>query len=136
MEGKDIAKISLKGLKIFFKTYQAKSPEIQELKEDLGTIITAIQHGDSNSLVECNNYIVRKYSIPPSMALKYNLTYTTEKELILSGLVYQAMALHQIGHLLEDALKKETIITKISTALKETCKEVVTYCIANSMEKQ
>ena len=35
MKGKDLAKISLKALKVFLKTYQAKSPAMIELKEDL-----------------------------------------------------------------------------------------------------
>ena len=46
------------------------------------------------------------------------------------------MALHQIGHLLEDALKNETILTKVSTVLNETAKEVVAYGFEKIMENE
>ena len=134
MKGKDLAKISLKALKVFLKTYQAKSPAMIELKEDLEKVVSALQRGDSDSLVECNSYIAGKYYISPNIAFRYNLRRTTESELRAAGLVSQTMALHQIGHLLEDALKYETVLTKVSTALNETAKEVVAYGIEKLIE--
>ena len=134
MEVKDLPKISLKALKVFLKTYKAKSPAMVELKEDLGKVVTALQRGDSDSLVECNSYIAGKYFISPNIAFRYNLRCTTESELRAAGLESQTMALHQIGHLLEDALKHETVLTKVSTALNETAKEVVAYGIEKLME--
>jgi len=134
MEVKDLPKISLKALKIFLKTYQAKSPAMIELKEDLEKVVSALQRGDSDSLVECNSYIAGKYFISPNIAFRYNLRRTTESELRAAGLVSQTMALHQIGHLLEDALKYETVLTKVSTALNETAKEVVAYGIEKLIE--
>ena len=134
MEVKDLPKISLKALKVFLKTYQAKSPAMIELKEDLEKVVSALQRGDSDSLVECNSYIAGKYFISPNIAFRYNLRCTTESELRTAGLVSQTMALHQIGHLLEDALKHETVLTKVSTALNETAKEVVAYGIEKLME--
>lgn len=131
---KDLPKISLKALKVFLKTYEAKSPAMVELKEDLGKVVTALQDGNSDSLVECNSYIAGKYFISPNIAFRYNLRCTTESELRTAGLVSQTMALHQIGHLLEDALKHETVLTKVSTALNETAKEVVAYGIEKLME--
>lgn len=113
---KDLPKISLKALKVFLKTYEANSPAMVELKEDLGKVVTALQDGNSDSLVECNSYIAGKYFISPNIAFRYNLRCTTESELRTAGLVSQTMALHQIGHLLEDALKHETVLTKVSTA--------------------
>lgn len=133
MEGKDIAKISLKALKVFLKTCEAKSPAMVELKEDLGQVVTALQYGDCDILVECNSYIAGKYSISPNIVFKYNLRRTTESELRAAGLGRQTMALHQIGHLLEDALKNETILTKVSTALKETAKEAIAYGVEKLM---
>ena len=105
-----------------------------ELKEDLGKVVTALQRGDSDSLVECNSYIAGKYFISPNIAFRYNLRRTTESELRAAGLDSQTMALHQIGHLLEDALKYETVLTKVSTALNETAKEVVAYGIEKLIE--
>lgn len=134
MEVKDLPKISLKALKVFLKTYQAKSPAMIELKEDLEKVVSALQRGDSDSLVECNSYIAGKYFISPNIAFRYNLRRTTESELRAAGLVSQTMALHQIGHLLEDALKYETVLTKVSTALNETAKEVVAYGIEKLIE--
>ena len=131
---KDLPKISLKALKVFLKTYEANSPAMVELKEDLGKVVTALQSGNSDSLVECNSYIAGKYFISPNIAFRYNLRCTTESELRTAGLVSQTMALHQIGHLLEDALKHETVLTKVSTALNETAKEVVAYGIEKLME--
>jgi hypothetical protein len=133
MEIKDLPKISLKALKVFLKTYEAQSPTMVELKEDLGKVVTVLQCGDSDGLVECNSYITIKYSISPNIAFKYNLIYTTESELRSAGLVSQTMALHQIGHLLKDALKNETVLTKVSTALTETAKEVVAYGVEKLM---
>ena len=121
MKGKDLAKISLKALKVFLKTYQAKSPAMIELKEDLEKVVSALQRGDSNSLVDSNRYIAGKYLIPPLLAYKYKL------RLASVGLIGQTMALHQIAHLLQDALEYETVLTKVSTALNETAKEIVAY---------
>ena len=134
MEVKDLPKISLKALKVFLKTYQAKSLAMIELKEDLEKVVSALQRGDSDSLVECNSYIAGKYFISPNIAFRYNLRRTTESELRAAGLVSQTMALHQIGHLLEDALKYETVLTKVSTALNETAKEIVAYGIEKLIE--
>ena len=134
MEVKDLPKISLKALKVFLKTYQAKSPAMIELKEDLEKVVSALQRGDSDSLVERNSYIAGKYFISPNIAFRYNLRRTTESELRAAGLDSQSMALHQIGHLLEDALKYETVLTKVSTALNETAKEVVAYGIEKLIE--
>lgn len=136
MEGKDIAKISLKALKVFLKTYEAKSPAMVELKEDLGKVVIALQCGDSDSLVECNSYIAGKYIIPPLLAFKYKLRRTTEGELVSAGLIGQTMALYQIGHLLKDTLEYETILTKVSTALNETAKEAVAYGIEKLIENE
>ena len=72
MEIKDLPKISLKALKVFLKTYEAQSPTMVELKEDLGKVVTVLQCGDSDGLVECNSYITIKYSISPNIAFKYN----------------------------------------------------------------
>ena len=134
MEVKDLPKISLKALNVFLKTYEAKSPAMVELKEDLGKVVTALQSGNSDSLVECNSYIAGKYFISPNIAFRYDLRRTTESELRAAGVVSQTMALHQIGHLLEDALKYETVLTKFSTALNETAKEVVAYGIEKLIE--
>ena len=134
MEVKDLPKISLKALKVFLKTYQSKSLAMIELKEDLEKVVSAHQRGDSDSLVECNSYIAGKYFISPNIAFRYNLRRTTESELRAAGLDSQTMALHQIGHLLEDALKYETVLTKVSTALNETAKEVVAYGIEKLIE--
>lgn len=134
MRETELDKISLKTLKVFLKTYEAKSPAMIELKEDLEKVVSALQRGDSNSLVECNSYIAGKYFISPNFAFRYNLRRTTESELRAAGVVSQTMALHQIGHLLEDALKYETVLTKVSTALNETAKEVVAYGIEKLIE--
>ena len=134
MRETELDKISLKKLKVFLKTYQAKSPAMIELKEDLEKVVSALQRGDSDSLVECNSYIAGKYFISPNIAFRYNLRRTTESELRAAGLDSQTMALHQIGHLLEDALKYETVLTKVSTALNETAKEVVAYGIEKLIE--
>lgn len=133
---KDIAKISLKALKVFIKTYQAKSPVMLELKGDLERVVFALQRGDSNSLIDSNSYIAGKYIIPPQLAFKYKLRRTTEGELVSSGLIGQKMALYQIGHLLKDALEYETVLTKVSTALNETAKEVAAYGIEKLMENE
>ena len=71
MKGKDLAKISLKALKVFLKTYQAKSTAMIELKEDLEKVVSALQRGDSNSLVDSNRYIAGKYIIPPLFIYNY-----------------------------------------------------------------
>ena len=134
MRETELDKISLKKLKVFLKTYEAKSPAMIELKEDLEKVVSALQRGDSDSLVECNSYIAGKYFISPNIAFRYNLSRTTESELRAAGLDSQTMALHQIGHLLEDALKYETVLTKVSTALNETAKEVVAYGIEKLIE--
>ena len=134
MRETELDKISLKTLKVFLKTYEAKSPAMIELKEDLEKVVSALQRGDSDSLVECNSYIAGKYFISPNIAFRYNLRRTTESELRAAGLDSQTMALHQIGHLLEDALKYETVLTKVSTALNETAKEVVAYGIEKLIE--
>lgn len=134
MRETELDKISLKTLKVFLKTYEAKSPAMIELKEDLEKVVSALQRGDSDSLVECNSYIAGKYFISPNIAFRYNLRRTTESELRAAGVVSQTMALHQIGHLLEDALKYETVLTKVSTALNETAKEVVAYGIEKLIE--
>ena len=127
MKETELDKISLKKLKVFIKTYQAKSPAMIELKEDLEKVVFALQRGDSNSLVDSNRYIAGKYLIPPLLAYKYKLRRTTESELASVGLIGQTMALHQIAHLLQDALEYETVLTKVSTALNETAKEIVAY---------
>ena len=134
MRETELDKISLKTLKVFLKTYEAKSPAMIELKEDLEKVVSALQRGDSNSLVDSNRYIASKYFISPNIAFRYNLRRTTESELRAAGVVSQTMALHQIGHLLEDALKYETVLTKVSTALNETAKEVVAYGIEKLIE--
>lgn len=136
MKETELDKISLKKLKVFLKTYQAKSPAMIELKADLERVVCALQRGDSNSLVDSNRYIAGKYIIPPLLAYKYKLRRTTESELASVGLIGQTMALHQIGHLLEDALKHETILTKVSTALNETAKEIVAYGFEKIMENE
>lgn len=136
MKETELDKISLKKLKVFLKTYQAKSPAMIELKADLKRVVCALQRGDSNSLVDNNRYIAGKYIIPPLLAYKYKLRRTTESELASVGLIGQTMALHQIGHLLEDALKHETVLTKVSTALNETAKEVVAYGFEKIMENE
>lgn len=136
MRETELDKISLKKLKVFLKTYQAKSPAMIELKADLERVVCALQRGDSNSLVDSNRYIAGKYIIPPLLAYKYKLRRTTESELASVGLIGQTMALHQIGHLLEDALKHETILTKVSTALNETAKEIVAYGFEKIMENE
>ena len=53
MRETELDKISLKTLKVFLKTYEAKSPAMIELKEDLEKVVSALQRGDSDSLVEC-----------------------------------------------------------------------------------
>lgn len=136
MRETELDKISLKKLKVFLKTYEAKSPAMIELKADLEKIVSALQRGDSNSLVDSNRYIAGKYIIPPPLVYKYKLRRTTESELASVGLIGQTMALHQIGHLLEDALKNETLLTKVSTALNETAKEVVAYGFEKIMENE
>lgn len=136
MEVKDLPKISLKALKVFLKTYEAKSPAMIELKEDLEKVVSALQRGDSNSLVDNNRYIAGKYIIPPLLAYKYKLRRTTESELASVGLIGQTMALHQIAHLLKDALDYETVLTKVSTALNETTKEIVAYGFEKIMENE
>ena len=127
MRETELDKISLKKLKVFLKTYEAKSPAMIELIEDLEKVVSALQRGDSNSLVDGNRYIAGKYIIPPLLAYKYKLRRTTESELASVGLIGQTMALHQIAHLLQDALEYETVLTKVSTALNETAKERVAY---------
>ena len=92
MRETELDKISLKALKVFLKTYEAKSPAMVELKEDLEKVVTALQCGDSDSLVECNRYIAGKYIIPPLLAFKYKLRRTTEGKLVSAGLIGQTMA--------------------------------------------
>ena len=136
MRETELDKISLKKLKVFLKTYEAKSPTMIELKADLEKVVSALQRGDSNSLVDSNRYIAGKYIIPPLLAYKYKLRRTTESELASVGLIGQTMALHQIAHLLQDALEYETVLTKVSTALNETAKEVVAYGFEKMMENE
>lgn len=136
MRETELDKISLKKLKVFLKTYEAKSPAMIELKEDLEKVVSALQRGDSNSLVDSNRYIAGKYIIPPLLAYKYKLRRITESELASVGLIGQTMALHQIAHLLQDALEYETVLTKVSTALNETAKEVVAYGFEKIMENE
>lgn len=136
MRETELDKISLKKLKVFLKTYEAKSPAMIELKEDLEKVVSALQRGDSNSLVDSNRYIAGKYIIPPLLAYKYKLRRTTESELASVGLIGQTMALHQIAHLLQDALEYETLLTKVSTALNETAKEIVAYGFEKIMENE
>ena len=136
MKETELDKISLKKLKVFIKTYQAKSPAMIELKEDFKKVVFALQRGDSNSLVDSNRYIAGKYIIPPLLAFKYKLRRTTESELASVGLIGQTMALHQIAHLLQDALEYETVLTKVSTALNETAKEIVAYGFEKIMENE
>ena len=121
MKETKLDKISLKKLNIFLKTYQAKSPLMVELKEDLEKIVSALNRVDSN------RYIAGKYLIPPLLAFEYKLRRTTEGELASVGVIGQTMALHQIVHLLKDALEYETVLTKVSTALNEMAKEIVAY---------
>ncbi len=127
MKETELDKISLKKLNIFLKTYQAKSPLMVELKEDLEKVVSALNRVDSNSFVDSNRYIAGKYLIPPQLAFKYKLRRTTEGELASVGVIGQTMALHQIVHLLKDALEYETVLTKVSTALNEMAKEIVAY---------
>ena len=136
MKETELDKISLKKLKVFIKTYQAKSPAMIELKEDFKKVVFALQRGDSNSLVDSNRYIAGKYIIPPLLAFKYKLRRTTESELASVGLIGQTMALHQIAHLLQDALEYETVLTKVSTALNETAKEIVAYGFEKIIENE
>ena len=136
MRETELDKISLKKLKVFLKTYEAKSPAMIELKEDLEKVVSALQRGDSNSLVDSNRYIAGKYIIPPLLAYKYKLRRTTESELASVGLIGQTRALHQIAHLLQDALEYETLLTKVSTALNETAKEIVAYGFEKIMENE
>ena len=136
MRETELDKISLKKLKVFLKTYEAKSPAMIELKEDLEKVVSALQRGDSNSLVDSNRCIAGKYIIPPLLAYKYKLRRTTESELASVGLIGQTMALHQIAHLLQDALEYETVLTKVSTALNETTKEIVAYGLEKIMENE
>ena len=136
MRETELDKISLKKLKVFLKTYEAKSPAMIELKEDLEKVVSALQRGDSNSLVDSNRYIAGKYIIPLLLAYKYKLRRTTESELASVGLIGQTMALHQIAHLLQDALVYETVLTKVSTALNETAKEIVAYGFEKIMENE
>lgn len=72
MKETELDKISLKKLKVFVKTYQAKSPAMIELKEDLEKVVFVLQRGDSNSLVDSNSYIAGKYIIPPYWSLNIN----------------------------------------------------------------
>lgn len=127
MEGKDIAKISLKVLNVALKTFQAQSPEMENLKSDLGKVVEVLQYGGSRDIIECNRYLTRKYLLSPSQALKYNLQYTTEMDFIQSNPFCQRLALYQIGCFLKDMLNSETTMTKVSTALVETAKEVMSY---------
>lgn len=127
MEGKDIAKISLKVLNMALKTFQAQSPEMENLKSDLGKVVEVLQYGGSRDIIECNRYLTQKYLLSPSQALKYNLQYTTEMDFIQSNPFCQRLALYQIGCFLKDMLNSETTMTKVSTALVETAKEVMSY---------
>lgn len=136
MEGKDIAKISFKVLKVALKTFQAQSPEMENLKSDLGKVVEVLQYGESRDIIECNRYITRKYLFSPSQALKYNLQYTTEVDFVQSDPFFQRLALYQIGHLLKDMLSSETTITKVSTALAETAKEMVAFGVEQFSENQ
>ena len=127
MEGKDIAKISLKVLNVALKTFQAQSPEMENLKSDLGKVVEVLQYGGSRDIIECNRYLTRKYLLSPSQALKYNLQYTTEIDFIQSNPFCQRLALYHIGCFLKDMLNSATTMTKVSTALVETAKEVMSY---------
>ena len=119
MERKEIESLSLKGLKVFFKTCMAKSPEMEMIKSDLKIVIKAIESRDTLKILECNKYITKKYPMIYSEAFKYNLRYMKEDEFMKLGIDDQIMSLHQLAHFLEDSLKKETIKTKLVTAVSE-----------------
>lgn len=127
MERNDIANVSLKGLKAFVKVCNAKSPEMKILKDDLKTVIKAIESRNSCKILECDKFITEKYPMTFSEAFKYNLRYMREDEFMALNIEYQIMSLHQLAHFLEDSLKKETIETKFATAGLEILKGMVVY---------
>ena len=127
MERNDIANVSLKGLKAFVKVCNAKSPEMKILKDDLKTVIKAIESRNSCKTLECDKFITEKYPMTFSEAFKYNLRYMREDEFMALNIEYQIMSLHQLAHFLEDSLKKETIETKFATAGLEILKGMVVY---------
>ena len=127
MERNDIANVSLKGLKAFVKVCNAKSPEMKILKDDLKTVIKAIESRNFCKILECDKFITEKYPMTFSEAFKYNLRYMREDEFMALNIEYQIMSLHQLAHFLEDSLKKETIETKFATAGLEILKGMVVY---------
>ena len=127
MERSDIANVSLKGLKAFVKVCNAKSPEMKILKDDLKTVIKAIESRNSCKILECDKFITEKYPMTFSEAFKYNLRYMREDEFIALNIEEQIMSLHQLAHFLEDSLKKETIDTKLTTAGKEIIEGMLVY---------
>jgi len=134
MEGKDIANLSLKGLKAFIETCRAESPEMKMLKDDLKKIIKAIESRNSCKILECNKSITKKYPMTYSEAFKYNLRYMKEDEFMALNIENQIMSLHQLAHFLEDSLKKETIETKFATAGSEILKGMVVYGLEKAIE--
>lgn len=133
---KETGNFLLKTIKVFLKTYEAKSPEAEEIKKDLKKVYEALYYGDSNILVRCNGYITQKYSIPFSKAMKYNLHSITEDELMILGFSYQRLSLQQIASLLKDCLTEEVILTKVSTFFSEVGKEAIVYGIEKIKESQ
>ena len=120
---------ALRGLKIFLKTCTATSPEMEMLKQDLMKVVDAIYSGDSVTIVNCNRYITMKYPMSKEEALKNNLCYMNDVDLISLGKEYQILSLYQLACLLEDALKQETFKAKISTLGAELVKEATVYGI-------
>lgn len=120
---------ALRGLKIFLKTCTATSPEMEMLKQDLMKVVDAIYSGDSVTIVNCNRYITMKYPMSKEEALKNNLCYMNDVDLISLGKEYQILSLYQLACLLEDALKRETFKAKISTLGAELVKEATVYGI-------
>lgn len=119
----------LRGLKIFLKTCAATSPEMEMLKQDLMKVVDAICSRDSATMVNCNRYITMKYPMSEAEALKNNLCYMNDVDLMSLGGEYQIMSLYQLACLLEDALKRETFRTKVSTLGSELVNEAVVYGI-------
>lgn len=120
---------ALRGLKIFLKTSTATSPEMEMLKQDLKKVVDAIYSGDSVTIVNCNRYITMKYPMSEAEALRNNLCYMNEVDLMSLGKEYQIMSLYQLACLLEAALKRETFKTKMSALGSELVNEAVVYGI-------
>lgn len=134
MENKDIANLSLKGLKAFVQVCRAKSPEMRMLMEDLKEIIKTLEKGDSREVLECDKYITQKYPMTCSEAFRYNLRYMTEREFMELSLENQFMSLHKLAHFLEDSLRKETVETKLSTAGKEIMEGMLVFGLEKVFE--